>query len=94
MPRTKPLQSPEYRLLVGRLVAARERAGLSQVEAARRLGQAQSYVAKCEGLYRRVDMLELLHFLRVYHVSAEEFFRPWTPSERRVAAALRERGAG
>lgn len=58
-----------------------------------KLGQTQSYVSKCETLYRRVDMLELLRFLRLYGVPARDFFRPWTPAERRTLSAYHHRSA-
>jgi transcriptional regulator with XRE-family HTH domain len=47
---------------------ARERAGLSQVEVARRLGKPQSFVSKCESGERRVDVVELRDFARLYGV--------------------------
>jgi transcriptional regulator with XRE-family HTH domain len=46
--------------LIDRLVAARARAGLTQQAVAARLGRPQSYVAKVEGLERRLDVVELL----------------------------------
>lgn len=88
MARTKPLQDPEYRLFVERLTKAREAAGLSQIEAARRLGHTQSYVAKCEGLYRRIDVVELRDFLQLYGMSPDSFFRPWTREELRRMEAM------
>jgi hypothetical protein len=32
-------------------------------------------------LYRRVDMLELLRLLRLYGITPDEFFRPWSKEE-------------
>jgi transcriptional regulator with XRE-family HTH domain len=49
-----------------RLVAAREAAGLTQRDAAARLGRSQSFVAKSESGERRVDVVELLEFARAY----------------------------
>jgi transcriptional regulator with XRE-family HTH domain len=43
------IHSPAYRRLVSRLREAREQAGLTQVDVARRLGKPQSFVSSCEG---------------------------------------------
>jgi transcriptional regulator with XRE-family HTH domain len=67
--------SGEYDRFRKRLVAAREHAGLSQREAAERLGRAQSFVAKSESGERRVDVVELARFARAYGVSVLFFFR-------------------
>ncbi len=57
---------PEYRRFLVRLRSAREGSGLTQVEVARRLGVPQSYVSKCESGERRVDVVELAEFARLY----------------------------
>lgn len=72
---TVPRQSKEYARFVERLRAARERAGLSQSEAARRLGQHQSYIWKCENGVRRVDVVELSAFAKLYGVPVTFFLR-------------------
>lgn len=59
-----------------RLVRAREDAGLSQREAADRLGRSQSFVAKCETGERRVDVVELAAFSRVYGAPVDFFIPP------------------
>ncbi len=41
-------------------------ARLTQVEVAAKLGRPQSYVSKCESGERRVDVLELSQFARLY----------------------------
>lgn len=48
------------------MVRAREAMGLTQREAARRLGRSQSFVAKSETGERRVDVVELSEFAEVY----------------------------
>lgn len=58
--------APEYRRFLERLKQARLDARLTQAEVARRLGKPQSYIAKCEGGERRVDVVELLAFARIY----------------------------
>ena len=61
-------RSPEYATFLRRLRQARENAGLSQGEVGRRLGKPQSFVSKCESGERRVDVIELKAFARVYGV--------------------------
>ena len=51
-----------------RLREARETAGMTQRDAAKRLGRPQSYVAKSETGERRVDAIELLQFADAYGV--------------------------
>jgi len=61
-----PTRSPRYREFLGRLRTAREESGMTQVEVARQLRQPQSFVSKCESGERRVDVVELEQFARVY----------------------------
>ena len=56
----KSVHSPEQQLLRELLVAARDRAGLTQQKLARRLGKPQSFVAKYEGGERRLDVVEFV----------------------------------
>ena len=57
---------PEYRQFLSRLRAARESAGLTQVEVARKLRVPQSYVSKSESGERRVDAVELAALAKLY----------------------------
>lgn len=57
---TKSLHLPEHEALCGLLVAARQKAGLTQHEVAKRLKRPQSFIAKYEGGERRIDVLEFL----------------------------------
>jgi transcriptional regulator with XRE-family HTH domain len=56
----------QYRVFLRRLRQAREDAGLTQVEVARRLSRPQSFISKCESGERRVDFIELRYFARIY----------------------------
>lgn len=55
-----------YRRFLARLVQARKQAGLTQVEVAKRLGKAHSFISKCELGERRVDFVELQRLARIY----------------------------
>jgi transcriptional regulator with XRE-family HTH domain len=57
---------PEYRRFLARLRTARKAAGLTQVQAASRLRVPQSFVSKSETGERRVDVVELADFARLY----------------------------
>lgn len=66
---------PEYRRFIARLREARERAGLTQVEVAKRLRVPQSYVSKCESGERRVDVIELAALAGLYRKPLAYFVR-------------------
>jgi transcriptional regulator with XRE-family HTH domain len=51
---------------MARLVQARKDAGLTQVEVARMLGKANSFISKCELGERRVDFVELQQLAKIY----------------------------
>ncbi|HEV2297659.1 MAG TPA: helix-turn-helix transcriptional regulator [Candidatus Acidoferrales bacterium] len=55
-----------YKRFLARLVQARRDAGLTQVEVAKRLGKAHSFLSKCELGERRVDFVELQQLAKIY----------------------------
>jgi len=55
-----------YGSFLTRLVRARKEAGLTQVEVAKRMGKAHSFISKCELGERRVDFVELQELARIY----------------------------
>ena len=59
-------RTPAYRRFLARLKAARQDAGMTQVEVARRLRKTQAFVSKSESGDRRVDVIELKAFARLY----------------------------
>lgn len=65
--------SDDYKTFRDRLKKARLQAGLTQVEAAKKLRKPQSYVAKSESGERRIDVLELKKFARLYKKSLSYF---------------------
>ena len=69
------VRDPRYQQFLRRLRAAREDAALTQAAVADKLGKPQSYVSKCESGERRVDLVELLDFARVYRQEIS-FFLP------------------
>jgi DNA-binding XRE family transcriptional regulator len=67
------LRAPEYRAMVEKLKQARREAGLTQAQAAERLGKLQSYVSKIERAERRIDPPELACFASAYGKPLEWF---------------------
>jgi transcriptional regulator with XRE-family HTH domain len=61
-----PTYRQKYRQFLRRLRQARHEASLTQVQVARRLSRPQSFVSKCESGERRVDVVELAEFARLY----------------------------
>ena len=58
--------SVKYQDFLGKLKRARIVAGLTQAEVATILGKSQSFVSKSESGERRVDIVELAQFARIY----------------------------
>lgn len=70
----KTLRSPRHRALIGILVAARERAGLTQRQLATRLRRPHSFVGRMEAGERRVDVVEFIEIARVLGANPKEMF--------------------
>lgn len=61
------VHSKEYKAFRARLVQARKEAGLTQIQVAQALKQTQVYVSKSESGERRVDVVELAKFAKIYN---------------------------
>lgn len=66
--------STDEQVFLRRLRNARKDSGLTQVDAARRLGRTQSFVSKAERGERRLDVVELRAFARLYRKPIAYFF--------------------
>jgi len=75
----KSLFSEANEELIRRLRQARKDAGLSQIEAAKRLGCRQTFISKIECGGRRIDVAELLLLLRAYEIEIGVFLRGLLP---------------
>jgi transcriptional regulator with XRE-family HTH domain len=62
-------------VLRAQLVAARQKAGLTQAQLAQEIGRPQSFVAKYEGGERRIDLVELLEILAILNILAGTILR-------------------
>jgi transcriptional regulator with XRE-family HTH domain len=71
----KSQHSAAYRRLVAALKAARERAGLTQEQAAERLKAYPTFFSKVETLERRIDAVELVAICKVLKADPVEIMR-------------------
>ena len=69
------LGSMEYERFLKALIKSRETKGLTQGEVARLLKKPQSYVSRCESGERRVDVVELAAFAKIYGKPLAYFVR-------------------
>ena len=63
---SKSIYSKEHREFLRKIKKARQEAGLTQKEAADKLKKPQSYISKIESGERRVDVVELKRFAKIY----------------------------
>lgn len=67
------IYSEQYQNFLTRLRQGRKDSALTQTQVAEHLGKPQSYVAKCESGERRVDIVELADFARLYGKTLDFF---------------------
>ncbi len=70
----KTLYTKRQAHLVARLKLARVENKLDQSEAARMLGTTQSFISKVESGQRRVDVIQLQEFAKIYRKKLAYFF--------------------
>jgi len=63
---SKSIRTKEYQDFAERLKKARLEAGLTQVEAAKKLKRPQSYISKVEAGEQRLDIVEIKRFANLY----------------------------
>jgi transcriptional regulator with XRE-family HTH domain len=71
----KSIQTKEYAYFVERLRKAREEAGLTQVEVAKKLRRPQSHISNVESGQQRVDVIELQRFAKMYGKNIDYFLK-------------------
>jgi len=69
----KSIYGAEYKKVVENLRKARVDAGLRQEDVAQKLNKPQSYISKIERGERRIDVVELNAFARLYKKSLDYF---------------------
>ena len=70
--RTTPYQAT-YDAFLGKLISAREEAGLTQRAVSQRMGMSHSFLSKCETGDRRIDVIELLQLSALYGKTPQYF---------------------
>ena len=73
MPKT--IYSKDHKYTIERLKKARLDAGLGQIKTAKLLGKTQSYISKVESGQRRIDIVQLKEFARIYKKSVDHFIK-------------------
>ncbi len=71
----KSIHTKEYAVFVERLRKAREEAGLTQVQVAKKLKRPQSHISNVESGQQRVDVVELQTFAKIYRKDISYFIR-------------------
>jgi len=72
---TKAIYSKDHKYIVEQLKKARQEAGLDQAEVAKLLSKTQSHVSKVEAGQRRIDIIALKEFARIYKKSIDFFLK-------------------
>ena len=71
----KAIYSKDHKYIVEQLKKAREEACLEQAQVAKTLGKTQSYVSKIESGQRRIDVVVLKEFAKIYKKSLDFFIK-------------------
>lgn len=71
----KTIFTKEHKDIVQKLIKARKEAGLDQQEVARSMGKTQSYVSKIESGQRRIDIVQISLFAKIYKKSTNYFLK-------------------
>ena len=72
---TKAIYSKDHKYIVEQMKKARQEAGLDQEEVAKLLGKTQSHVSKVEAGQRRIDIVSLKEFARIYKKPLDYFLK-------------------
>ena len=72
---SKAIYSKDHKYIVEQLKKSRKEAGLEQAEVAKLLGKTQSHVSKVEAGQRRIDIIALKEFARIYKKSIDYFLK-------------------
>lgn len=71
----KTIYSKEYKYLVEQLKKARKEVGLTQNQVAKILHKTQSYISKIEAGQRKIDIIQLKEFGKVYKKDLDYFIK-------------------
>jgi transcriptional regulator with XRE-family HTH domain len=71
----KTIYTQEHKTIIKQLKKVRLSLGLSQKQVSKKLGKTQSYISKIESGQRRVDIIQLKEFARLYKKNITLFFK-------------------
>ena len=71
----KSIHSTKYKKVLKNLLKARQESGLMQIEVADKIKKPQSFVSKVERGERRLDVVELEAFAKLYKKSLDFFLK-------------------
>ncbi len=72
---SKAIYSKDHKYIVEQLKKARQEAGLDQADVAKLLSKTQSYISKIEAGQRRIDIITLKEFAKVYKKDINFFLK-------------------
>lgn len=72
---TKTIYSKEHKFLTEQLKRARIEVGLDQEKVAELLGKTQSFISKIESGQRRIDVVQLKEFAKIYKKPLNYFIK-------------------
>ena len=71
----KTITDDDYKVFIKRLKKAREEAGLTQIQSAKKLGATQAYISKVEKGQLRVYVSQLKEFATIYKKNINYFIK-------------------
>ena len=71
----KLIYSKDHKFLAERLRIARIESGFDQKHIAEKLGKTQSYISKIESGQRKIDVVQLKEFAKIYKKSINFFIK-------------------
>jgi len=71
----KSIYSSEHKFLISQLKKVRIATGLNQSTVAKLLDKTQSYISKIESGERRIDIVQLKEFARIYKKKVDFFIK-------------------
>ncbi len=71
----KAIYSKDHKFVVEQLKKARVETDLDQEKAAELLGKTQSYISKVESGQRRIDIVQLKEFAKIYKKEVDFFIK-------------------
>lgn len=72
---SKTIYSKEHKFLIEQLKNARIKAGLDQEKVAKLLSKTQSFISKVESGQRRIDIVQLKEFAKIYKKNLNYFIK-------------------